>query len=125
MQSTDGRGIGSLAARAALLNGQQAQPTVGALVGDRVVAHLAEDFIGSRKLPAGLADMQQYRRRSCRRALLVIAEIGAVVRIIERITRVQRAWRCRVAAIRAATSRREFLSVNCPFCASANRWWDE
>lgn len=59
MGAADGEAVGRVAARTALLDGQQVELTVGTLTRDRVVAALAVDGIGRGELAAGLADVEQ------------------------------------------------------------------
>lgn len=54
----DGGGVWRVAAGAAVLDGEEAQATVEAFLGDGVVAVLAVDGIGRGELAAGLADVQ-------------------------------------------------------------------
>lgn len=57
--AADGGGVWRVAAGAAVLDGEQAQAAVDALLGDGVVAALAVDGVGRGELAAGLADVEQ------------------------------------------------------------------
>lgn len=62
--AANGGNVWRVAARAAILDGEQAQPAVEALLGNGMMAVLAVDRVRRSELAAGLADMEQLGGRA-------------------------------------------------------------